>query len=149
MGKTPDLGTWLRAQRLARGWDVHEMARRLHRAAADDGGATPVLHSVTTYVYNWEDGTTPGHTWKTRICAALGITEGDWPQPAAAPPPPAGDLLFVAEVATMLRVSKMTVYRLIKDGTLEATKIGKRSYRVKGESARRAAADGTGPVNDG
>lgn len=37
--------------------------------------------------------------------------------------------LTVAEVATTVRVSKMTVYRLIHDGTLEAVRVG-RSFRV-------------------
>ena len=37
--------------------------------------------------------------------------------------------LTVAEVASLLRVSNMTVYRLIKAGDLPALRIG-RSYRV-------------------
>ena len=37
--------------------------------------------------------------------------------------------LTVAEVASLLRVSNMTVYRLIKAGDLPALRIGK-SYRV-------------------
>lgn len=40
--------------------------------------------------------------------------------------------LTVAEVATMLRVSTMTVYRLIKGGQLPAARVGK-SYRVREE----------------
>lgn len=39
-------------------------------------------------------------------------------------------LFTVAEVATTLRVSTMTVYRLIKAGELPALRIGK-SYRVR------------------
>jgi excisionase family DNA binding protein len=39
-------------------------------------------------------------------------------------------LLTVAEVAEMLRVSTMTVYRLIRTGELPAVRIG-RSYRVR------------------
>lgn len=39
-------------------------------------------------------------------------------------------LLTVNEVAEMLRVSNMTVYRLIKSGTLAAIRVGK-NYRVK------------------
>ena len=38
-------------------------------------------------------------------------------------------LLTVQEVATRMRVSTMTVYRLIKSGELRAARIGK-SYRV-------------------
>jgi excisionase family DNA binding protein len=37
--------------------------------------------------------------------------------------------LTVAEVAQMMRVSKMTVYRLVHAGTLPAVQVG-RSYRV-------------------
>jgi excisionase family DNA binding protein len=37
--------------------------------------------------------------------------------------------LTVAEVAAMMRVSKMTVYRLLHSGELPAVQIG-RSYRV-------------------
>lgn len=39
-------------------------------------------------------------------------------------------LLTVAEVAEMLRVSEMTIYRLIKSGELRALQIGK-SYRLR------------------
>jgi excisionase family DNA binding protein len=34
------------------------------------------------------------------------------------------DLMTVHEVATLLRVSKMTVYRLVHAGTLRATRVG-------------------------
>ncbi len=37
--------------------------------------------------------------------------------------------LTVAEVAAIMRVSKMTVYRLVHSGELSAVKVGK-SYRV-------------------
>ena len=37
--------------------------------------------------------------------------------------------LTVAEVATMMRVSKMTVYRLVHGGDLTAVRVG-RSFRV-------------------
>jgi excisionase family DNA binding protein len=37
--------------------------------------------------------------------------------------------LTVAEVATIMRVSKMTVYRLVHSGELEAVRVG-RSFRV-------------------
>jgi excisionase family DNA binding protein len=38
-------------------------------------------------------------------------------------------LLTVAEVANVMRVSKMTVYRLVHSGELPAVRVG-RSYRV-------------------
>ncbi|MDP9433099.1 MAG: helix-turn-helix domain-containing protein [Actinomycetota bacterium] len=37
--------------------------------------------------------------------------------------------LTVAEVAALMRVSKMTVYRLVHDGRLPAVRVG-RSFRV-------------------
>ncbi|MBU6347338.1 MAG: helix-turn-helix domain-containing protein [Actinomycetales bacterium] len=37
--------------------------------------------------------------------------------------------LTIAEVATVMRVSKMTVYRLVHSGELPAVRVG-RSYRV-------------------
>jgi excisionase family DNA binding protein len=42
-----------------------------------------------------------------------------------------GDVKFltVAEVATLMRVSKMTVYRLVHTGELQAVRVG-RSFRV-------------------
>jgi excisionase family DNA binding protein len=39
-------------------------------------------------------------------------------------------LLTANEVADLLRVSKMTVYRLIKEGALPALRVG-RSYRLR------------------
>jgi excisionase family DNA binding protein len=39
-------------------------------------------------------------------------------------------LLTVNEVADLLRVSRMTVYRLIKEGQLAAIRVG-RSYRLR------------------
>ena len=45
--------------------------------------------------------------------------------------PVSGDrLLTVAEVADHMRVSNMTVYRLIKSGTLPALRVGK-NYRIR------------------
>jgi excisionase family DNA binding protein len=38
-------------------------------------------------------------------------------------------LLTVAEVAAMMRVSKMTVYRMVHNGELAAVRVG-RSFRV-------------------
>ncbi|MGE5226876.1 MAG: helix-turn-helix domain-containing protein [Planctomycetaceae bacterium] len=39
-------------------------------------------------------------------------------------------LLTVSEVADLLRVSKMTVYRLIKEGSIGSLRVG-RSYRLR------------------
>ena len=42
----------------------------------------------------------------------------------------------VAEVAAVLRVSTMTVYRLIKAGNLRAARVGK-SYRIREDDVDR------------
>ena len=42
----------------------------------------------------------------------------------------------VAEVADQLRVSNMTVYRLVQSGQLPATRVG-RSYRIREEDVDR------------
>jgi excisionase family DNA binding protein len=49
--------------------------------------------------------------------------------------------LTVAEVAGMLRVSTMTVYRLIKAGELPAVRVGK-SYRLSEDEVDRFVAQG-------
>ncbi|MFY9331589.1 MAG: helix-turn-helix domain-containing protein [Candidatus Nanopelagicales bacterium] len=53
------------------------------------------------------------------------------PRDGAAAPSPMADVTFltVAEVASALRVSKMTVYRLVHSGELPAARVG-RSFRV-------------------
>ncbi len=43
--------------------------------------------------------------------------------------------LTVAEVAEQMRVSKMTVYRLVHNGQLEAIRVG-RSFRVTEEAVQ-------------
>lgn len=43
--------------------------------------------------------------------------------------------LTVAEVAAQVRVSKMTVYRLVHGGELEAVRVG-RSFRVSEQAVR-------------
>lgn len=50
---------------------------------------------------------------------------------AAGSETPLGDVKFltVAEVAAVMRVSKMTVYRLVHNGDLPAVRVG-RSFRV-------------------
>ena len=44
-------------------------------------------------------------------------------------PAPRAQFLTVAEVAALMRVSKMTVYRLVHNGELPAVRVG-RSFRV-------------------
>lgn len=47
-----------------------------------------------------------------------------------------GILLTVAEVASIMRVSNMTVYRLIRGGDLPAIRVGK-NYRIREAEAQR------------
>ncbi len=49
-------------------------------------------------------------------------------------------LLTVSEVAADMRVSKMTVYRLIKAGQLAAIRVGK-NYRIRESDVRRFLSD--------
>ena len=56
--------------------------------------------------------------------AAVPVGRSVVPQPRAAV-----TFLTVAEVASMMRVSKMTVYRLVHAGELSAVRVG-RSFRV-------------------
>jgi len=53
------------------------------------------------------------------------------PRPKPEPP----TFLTVNEIAAMMRVSKMTVYRLLHDGTLASVRIG-RSFRVTERNVR-------------
>ena len=45
-------------------------------------------------------------------------------------------LLTVGEVAQIMRVSNMTVYRLIKAGQISAIRVGK-NYRIRGRDVER------------
>ncbi len=49
-------------------------------------------------------------------------------------------LLTVGEVATAMRVSNMTVYRLIKSGQLSAIRVGK-NYRIRRTDVERYLTD--------
>jgi len=63
--------------------------------------------------------------------ARLTVLEGGNRAPAKAPSPPPRDVsyLTVAEVASIMSVSKMTVYRLVHSGDLEAFRVG-RAIRI-------------------
>jgi excisionase family DNA binding protein len=50
--------------------------------------------------------------------------------------PLSGRFVTVAEVARALRVSNMTVYRLVNSGQLPAVRVG-RGYRIRDEDVRR------------
>ncbi|HEY1972374.1 MAG TPA: helix-turn-helix domain-containing protein [Pseudonocardia sp.] len=49
--------------------------------------------------------------------------------------PNGAELLTVAEVSTMLRVSKMTIYRMVHSGELEHVRVG-RSFRIPADAVR-------------
>jgi excisionase family DNA binding protein len=55
---------------------------------------------------------------------------------SAASSPLMEHFLTVAEVARALRVSNMTVYRLVNSGRLPAVRVG-RGYRIREEDVRR------------
>jgi excisionase family DNA binding protein len=61
-------------------------------------------------------------------------------RPAVPSPRAAVTFLTVAEVAAMMRVSKMTVYRLVHNGELAAVRVG-RSFRVPEPAVREYLSD--------
>ncbi|HSV65317.1 MAG TPA: helix-turn-helix domain-containing protein [Mycobacteriales bacterium] len=65
-----------------------------------------------------------------RVAGSAGPTRGDAAE-APRPEPSLAEVRFltVAEVAAVMRVSKMTVYRLVHSGELTAVRVG-RSFRV-------------------
>ncbi|HEY2203904.1 MAG TPA: helix-turn-helix domain-containing protein [Pseudonocardia sp.] len=64
-----------------------------------------------------EQRTNSGHTGKT-----------DRPSPASG-----NELLTVAEVSSTLRVSKMTIYRMVHSGTIAHVRVG-RSFRIPADA---------------
>jgi excisionase family DNA binding protein len=67
--------------------------------------------------------------------AAMPVGRPQVPSPRAAV-----TFLTVAEVAAMMRVSKMTVYRLVHGGEMAAVRVG-RSFRVPEPAVREYLAD--------
>lgn len=57
-------------------------------------------------------------------------------------PPPAPQFLTVAEVATLTRVSRMTIYRMVHSGELPAVRVGS-SYRVPRSAVEQLIAGGS------
>ncbi|ACQ81506.1 excision promoter, Xis [Beutenbergia cavernae DSM 12333] len=55
--------------------------------------------------------------------------------------------LTVAEVAELVRVSRMTVYRMVQAGDLPAIRVGK-SYRVPAAAVDALVSDGLAPLAD-
>ena len=56
-------------------------------------------------------------------------------------------LLTVGEVASLMRVSNMTVYRLIKSGQLAAIRVGK-NYRIRRNDIDRYLTDRAVQIED-
>lgn len=56
-------------------------------------------------------------------------------------------LLTVGEVASVMRVSNMTVYRLIKSGQLSAVRVGK-NYRIRRRDVERYLTERTVRVEE-
>lgn len=54
-------------------------------------------------------------------------------------------LLTVADVASVMRISRMTVYRLIRRGQLRAVRVG-RNYRVREEDLKAYLDSSTVPI---
>jgi excisionase family DNA binding protein len=56
-------------------------------------------------------------------------------QPGVRRPPTGAELMTVAEVSNMLRVSKMTIYRMVHSGELTHVRVG-RSFRIPADAVR-------------
>ena len=75
------------------------------------------------------------------IVDAAGILTPLEPSIMSGKRPFVGDgLLTVSEVADLMRVSNMTVYRLIKSGQLKALRVGK-NYRIRESEVDRYLSD--------
>jgi excisionase family DNA binding protein len=72
--------------------------------------------------------------------AHVGIVERGSMTPPRRSPYVGDRLLTVGEVASLMRVSTMTVYRLIKSGSLAAIRVGK-NYRIRESDVNRYLSD--------
>jgi len=80
----------------------------------------------------------PGHPMAARPATGQPMAAGPVMQRPA--PRPVVSFLTVTEVAAIMRVSKMTVYRLVHGGELAAVRVG-RSFRVPEPAVRDYLAD--------
>lgn len=90
------LGTWLRKQRQARGWNMPEMAHQLRRAAKASGDVLPGPGALVRYVRRWEEGHNGvSERYRLHFCKAFGIEPDDfgpsrpWPARPGEPVSPA------------------------------------------------------------
>jgi excisionase family DNA binding protein len=96
-------------------------------------GPRPAAHAAPSGV-RWQPGAGPlGQRPVALRPAAHQVVERPAPRPAVS-------FLTVAEVAAIMRVSKMTVYRLVHGGELAAVRVG-RSFRVPEPAVRAYLAD--------
>jgi hypothetical protein len=102
-------GAWLREQRLARGWPVPEMARRLRDAARDSGDSTlPDAQALSRNIRRWESGRGgTSERYRLHYSKALGLAPDQFgagrPQPAAGAPAAAPDGYPGDETATRMK----------------------------------------------
>jgi excisionase family DNA binding protein len=113
------------------GAQVRTLRRAARLTQAQLGAATGVAQAMISQI---EAGRVTRPACLPELAAALGVAGHELLVASTAPPAPRRDLpgfqfMTVAEVATALRVSKMTVYRLVHAGELEAIRVG-RSFRI-------------------
>lgn len=88
------LGSFLREQRQARGWDVPEMARQLRQAAGSFGETVPGNDSLVAEIRRWERGRVGvSERYRLFFCKAFGIAPAQFDGSAVA-----GDLVLVREL---------------------------------------------------
>lgn len=72
-------GAWLAEQRLARGWSVSDMARRLRDAASENRDNLPDRQNVQVMIRRWEkDGAGISERYRLHYCRAFGLKFEDF-----------------------------------------------------------------------
>jgi transcriptional regulator with XRE-family HTH domain len=74
-----DLGTWLRAQREARGWSRSDIARELITAAKESGNQLPGADTLRKSIHRWEAGQVElSDKYRLLYCKVLSIQPTDF-----------------------------------------------------------------------
>ena len=137
--------------------------RRGNRSWADVNGPQAEQQVITAYregmpLRDIEATFGPGRNAIARLLKRHGVPRRPVGRPRTRPRPPADvtedgeQLLTVAEAAKVLRVSKPTVYRMIRDRELEAIRLSPRGLRVRESVIRaylRSRRTGSAARNDG